>query len=674
MSRVAWLLAALGAVALWIGAVTTASARTGNGGNGVPAARAAAGPVVPTDGATYDAGTDFQLPCTVPTPRPDVHAVISTLERADPRTPQSEGFGVYPTFSSGWANPRPDLPPPSGVWPAITQVAQNFYQGVGPIGQTWTCKPTDMHADGTQVAEPDFTLWTPGFYHMVELDVSEHHQPITAPPRPPDTATCTNDIGGTPYLSQIGNWDDGSTMVVGHCRQYINVYFTVVASGDCSGLSKPYVGAPYINQYDWGRQAGGPPVDDHHDPGGNACGSSSLNMMLGNATPQVSLYNVTAHLPVGNGNNNYFDFDKALTALRSMGYKNARKITDFGGTVDFRGVASENDLSDWLKQGPVLTSTQFGAGEWSTAGGGHVILVLRKVPAQGAGESDGDYVVEDPAGGYFSDPLTNHYGAGHCGHQARYPVSWVAQLTLNRWGILLGKKSKPSADTARARSTSHTGVLVELPSGVNAWVQDRAGHRAGFVGGNQTVGLSGITLDDAAQAPSDPKAPYVSTAALAPAPSISLLDPGKGLTLVASGRRGQRITARMFVYRNGKLIKTVTVRAVLRSGVTRLLALPSVPGGKTSPMAQLNLTAKAGPGLAPGLTGLSVSARAPFAGIVSVTVTQGGKTVGAGATGVKAGAFTVPVFLFPGTTGRVTVTATLAGGGRRITGQTTATV
>ena len=38
-------------------------------------------------------------------------------------------------------------------------------------------------------------------------------------------------------------------------------------------------------------------------------------------------------------------------------------------------MASENDLSDWLGEGPVITSTLFGDGEWSTAGGGHVILV-----------------------------------------------------------------------------------------------------------------------------------------------------------------------------------------------------------------------------------------------------------------------------------------------------------
>lgn len=41
---------------------------------------------------------------------------------------------------------------------------------------------------------------------------------------------------------------------------------------------------------------------------------------------------------------------------------------------------------------------------------------------------------------------------------------------------------------------------------------------------------------------------------------------------------------------------------------------------------------------------------------------------------VKAGPFTVPVFLFPGTKGKVTVSATLSGSGRRLTGSTTTTV
>ena len=77
-------------------------------------------------------------------------------------------------------------------------------------------------------------------------------------------------------------------MVVGHCRHYVNIYFTVVAFGHCNGLNTPYVQAPYINQYDWGRQSAGPPRDQYQDPGGNACGSSSMNMMLGNETPQIA--------------------------------------------------------------------------------------------------------------------------------------------------------------------------------------------------------------------------------------------------------------------------------------------------------------------------------------------------------------------------------------------------
>ena len=96
-----------------------------------------------------------------------------------------------------------------------------------------------------------------------------------------------------------------------------------------------------------------------------------------------------------------------------------------------------------------------------------------------------------------------------------------------RWAIALGQKIGPRADAAKAPSRGHTAVLLEAPNGVSAWVHDRSGHRAGFVGQNQTVGLSGITLDDAPQAPSDPRAPFVSPSALVPAPAIMSWTPAR---------------------------------------------------------------------------------------------------------------------------------------------------
>jgi hypothetical protein len=689
MRRLGRLIAALALTSLWIVAVTTSSARTTGGARGAPAARAAASPVVPADGATYAAGTDFQLPCVSPTPRPNVHALNSWLERADPRVPPH----VYPAKSAGWGNDHPNLAPPRGVWPTISQAAKNDYQALSPSPGAWTCAPADTHADGVDVPEPDFQIWTPGYYHMIEFDVTESHTmpPPSTYPWPPDSATCSDDIGGSPYVSAIGPYNDGRSIVTGHCRHYIGMYFTVVASGDCKGVAgPPYIGAPYINQYDWGNSSGGPPRDQygpHGTPGGNACGASSLSMMLFNANNSrpgtksaTAVYNETAIYPPQNGISNGFNFEKARTELVSAGYLAAR-VVYFHGQAGPNGVAEENDLSEYLKQGPVLTSTLFGDGPWSAAGGGHVILVLRQQAAQGAGESPGDYIVADPAGPFFQDPR-NHYAPGQCGYLAHYPVTWTAALTMGRWGLLLGPQNRvpfffsgdhPSAGTARAGHKGHTAVLLEVPNGVSVWVQDRAGHRTGFVGGNQTRGLSDISLDDEPQAASNPQSPF-STAALKPAPAIIALDPGKSLTLVARGRRGHRITAQMFVYRNGKLIKTVTARAVLRSGATKLLSLPSVAGGHNAPLAQLSLKVKLTAGLAPGLVGLSVSARAPFAGFVNVTVTQGGRTVGAGAKQVRTGPFTVPVFLFPGIKGTVTVTATLSGSGQRITASTTTTV
>jgi hypothetical protein len=72
MKRLVLLSATLALAAACAISATGASARTTRGGKGAPTARAAQGAVVPADGATYDAGTEFTLPCISPTPRPDL--------------------------------------------------------------------------------------------------------------------------------------------------------------------------------------------------------------------------------------------------------------------------------------------------------------------------------------------------------------------------------------------------------------------------------------------------------------------------------------------------------------------------------------------------------------------------------------------------------------------------
>ena len=333
----------------------------------------------------------------------------SRSSTAPTRTPPT----VYPAKSSGWDVEHPNNPEPHR-WQLVALVASNIYQALTPSPGSWTCAPDYTQSNGVITPGSSFQIWQPGYYHLLEFDVQEHHIP---PPGggmfPPDNATCADDIGGAPWVSAVGPYNDGVTIVVGHCRHYLSVYFTVTATGDCSGLKAPYTDAPYINQYDWGNKAK-LPSDQYGSRGGNACGSSSMNAMLFRAAgsapgtaAQTSLYNDTAVNAIANGAQNSFDFNKAEGIAKSLGYKNA-KVVGLGGTLDKRGVASENLLTDYLKNGPVLTSTRFGAGDWSTAGGGHVILFLRTAAGLGAGGSEGDYIVSDPAGGFFADP-TSHY-------------------------------------------------------------------------------------------------------------------------------------------------------------------------------------------------------------------------------------------------------------------------
>ena len=627
----------------------------------------AAQAVVPTDGTKYPAGTTFTLPCTSPTPVPDVHALISWLSYAAPRLPPN----VYPPSYTGWDVEHPNIVE-KNRWKSVDQVASNTYQALTPSPGSWTCAPDFVQSNGVSTPGDTFALWRPGYYHVLEFDVQEHHvPPPSSYPWPPDTASCADDIGGASYVSAIGPLNNGQTVVIGHCRHYQSIYFTVTADGDCTGLTPPYTDAPYVNQYDWGNKAK-IVTDQYGARGGNACGASSFNMMLFNAAgsapgtkAQTALYGATANNIVGNGLKNEFDFNAAQTMAESRGYTNAR-VVGLGGSQT-SGVAAENLLTTFLKNGPVLTSTTFGAGDWSTAGGGHVILFLRKYAGLGAGASDGDYIVDDPAGGFFADPAS-HYGPGRCGHLARYPVGWAAQLTYQRWALVLGKKTGPSADAAAA---GNTAVLLQVPNGVHVWVQDRGGHKVGFVASGQTIGLSGFNVNDEFQAPSDPRTPLAGNAPVQSRALIAL-DPGKGLTLVATGARGHKVSARMLEYRNGRLIASVNARKTLGAGVTRLLAVPSVPGGHNTPLTQLSLTATKSPGLfGPGLT---VSGRAPFAGFLKITATKGSSTVGVGLKSVAAGPFSLPLFLLPGASGTVTVTATLTSGTRRVSGSISTSV
>jgi hypothetical protein len=61
-----------------------------------------------------------------------------------------------------------------------------------------------------------------------------------------------------------------------------------------------------------------------------------------------------------------------------------------------------------------------------------MLLLLRR--AQG---NPGEYLVYDPAGNYFSDPLT-HYGTTSCGAAVLYPRSWLLAYTTGSWYLELG--------------------------------------------------------------------------------------------------------------------------------------------------------------------------------------------------------------------------------------------
>ncbi len=195
------------------------------------------------------------------------------------------------------------------------------------------------------------------------------------------------------------------------------------------------VHSTYINQYDAGCAsdpfpAGLPVAFSDGQRGGDACGSSSLTMLLNamqyasgvdmaNRQDLVGVYWATADQPVGNPapDGNSFNWANGRALARQLGYRNAKSFN--GGKAVIDGHLGNNVA--------VVVSTRFGGGvKW---GKGHCVLLLDRTPADPVTGSEGFYVVDDPAGDYRLPPGIR-YGTGLCGEHVIYPEPLVAQALL----------------------------------------------------------------------------------------------------------------------------------------------------------------------------------------------------------------------------------------------------
>jgi hypothetical protein len=294
-----------------------------------------------------------------------------------------------------------------------------------------------------------------------------------------------------------GHWAvDSFCNATGIIGFYVTAESACPINGDMSQWPSP---SPYISQYDAGSRLNLPIGSGRH--GGNACGPSSLLMAMlsGGATGLPSLeetFDYTMRLTraqVQPGGDNVFFADPLGVALaKSLGFRRAH-LRSLG--TDVQGM--ERQILDSLHVGggntPVVISTAFGGARWGVTGGGHMIAIVGADPR-------GGWIVEDPAGNYFSTPKAGysdfsggHYGPGSCGHRAVYPHFWLLAYVTGRYVLELGPRTPPSPRRARAHAAADASlgsafsVADEHPGGADApasfWVEDASGKRAGWING-----------------------------------------------------------------------------------------------------------------------------------------------------------------------------------------------
>ena len=248
--------------------------------------------------------------------------------------------------------------------------------------------------------------------------------------------------------------------------------------------------SPYINQYAAGSYLKLPAGAYDSRPGATASGPSSLLMgmraAVGTSKPAAWFPSLSSVYARTVDSQRDFDPEPAVKLLKELGWTQAvatplgadsASVADAGPPypIAYPNASNEAAIDKALQSGPVALDTELGTNEWGMTGGGHVILIVGIDPQQ-----PGSYIVDDPAGNYFSAP-TGHYGSGSYGYGVDYPKAWVlayATNTLGRGMIAFGP---------------HTGdpAVIDIsdadPGGpgepTSFYLQNGSGQRTGWVNG-----------------------------------------------------------------------------------------------------------------------------------------------------------------------------------------------
>lgn len=376
---------------------------------------------------------------------------------------------------------------------------------------------------------------------------------------------------------------------------------------------------PYIHQYAAGRELN-IPFSSTGVRGGNACGPSSLTMLLNTfkftstrsqrfdlySASTDAIYRNTMTQPPADFVNNLFDWADALNLVTTQyAYLDSTLFEQNRLSLPPTVRDLKAFIDDKLSLGiPVLVSTTFSSGlrvpvAW---GGGHVVMFVGRTLV-------GDYIVKDPAGNYFAgrDNLNEHYGldAGgnirSCGDNVIYPKDEVklrlarrrADGTLIRYiNTDLAEGTTTDIDVAAPRAAlaipasldaDPDGFLVtgnfsgEGARPYQLWVQDSSGRRTGWLAnGDKVVEIPNSVADINPRFPSDPDVPNEDTADAQNWPFfVSINEAERGLRVFIYGKEDSDYSVRVKSFKDG-LWDVGTISGSIKADEMKEIIVPSL--------------------------------------------------------------------------------------------------
>ena len=343
------------------------------------------------------------------------------------------------------------------------------------------------------------------------------------------------------------------------------------------------VHSTYINQYAAGSASPpfpvGLPTDQWDVPGGNACGASALTMLLNSLLYILSsqpsrqdlsqVYRAVVQNKAADGAQNQYHPAKALSLVKHIGFSRAKYVNG--------KAAIDAQLANYVA---VVASTRFGSGAgW---GGGHMVLLLSRTPADPTTGEEGYYVVDDPAGYVTQGPSGTTFGsynAKSCGEHVIYPESMVAQA-LWRQDKDLGLVARGGVALNPAPGTDPDVMLISGmftgpdPRPFQLWLEDPVGRTAGWLpNGQSSQDIPGSVATIAAIVVSDPSSPPGDSPDEATWPyAVCVTDPDPALQVFVYGNLQADYSLETFTFTTGGVVRSVTSGTVAQ-GETRQVTL-----------------------------------------------------------------------------------------------------